>query len=64
MSREEIEASKMFHEVSDRLEALNKEFSKFNAKEPHNIDSKVADDFRKKLVDLEAEASNYFEKFV
>lgn len=63
MSREEIEAVEMFHKVSDRLDALNNEFSKFNAEEIGNIDSKVADDFRKKLLELETEASFYFDKF-
>ncbi|OJI53877.1 MULTISPECIES: hypothetical protein [Vibrio] len=63
MSNNEIQAQKMFHEISEQLEALNREFSEFNAGEIGNIHTEKADEFRKKLLTLEKKANHYFEQF-
>ncbi|TOM76524.1 hypothetical protein [Vibrio parahaemolyticus] len=63
MNTKEIEAQEMFHKISERLEALTEEFSKFNAEQIGNIDSRGADEFREKLVELENEADRYFKQF-
>ncbi len=63
MDTQEIEAQEMFYQVSEQLEVLTKEFSKFNSESIGNIDSDKADEFREKLRELQVEADSYFKKF-
>ena len=64
MDTKEGDAQEKYHEISEKLEALQSEFSKFNAKDISNIDSEDADIFRKKILALESEADSYFKQFV
>lgn len=62
-SKEEC-AQEKFHEVDDKLRALLKEFSKFNAEKIGNINREEAEQFRNKIIQLEKEADSYFQQFV
>lgn len=63
MNTKEIIAQEKFHEISDKLDLLKKEFSKFNSSEIDNINTKEADDFREKILELEKVTSTYFTQF-
>lgn len=63
MNNNEIYAQRKFHEISDKLETLHSDFSKFNAENISNINSEDADIFRQEIKNLESEADSYFKQF-